>query len=52
MKKIDMKGGGTADHVTPNIALMPAHKATKYDIEYICSVNEIENGLIETQKKT
>ena len=26
MKKIVMTGGGTAGHVTPNIALMPALK--------------------------
>ena len=27
MKKIILTGGGTAGHVTPNIALMPALKA-------------------------
>ena len=40
MKKIVMTGGGTAGHVTPNIALMPALKEAGYDIEYIGSVNE------------
>ena len=39
MKKIVMTGGGTAGHVTPNIALMPALKEAGYDIEYIGSVN-------------
>ena len=29
MKKIVMTGGGTAGHVTPNIALMPALKDRK-----------------------
>lgn len=50
MKKIVMTGGGTAGHVTPNIALMPALKEAGYDIEYIGSVNGMEKGLIETQK--
>ena len=50
MKKIVMTGGGTAGHVTPNIALMPALKEAGYDIEYIGSVNGMEKGLIEAQK--
>lgn len=49
MKKIIMTGGGTAGHVTPNIALMPALKESGYDIEYIGSVNGMEKGLIEAQ---
>ena len=51
MKKIVMTGGGTAGHVTPNIALMPALKEAGYDIEYIGSVNGMEKGLIEAQKE-
>lgn len=50
MKKIVMTGGGTAGHVTPNIALMPALKEAGYDIHYIGSYNGIEKGLIEAQK--
>lgn len=50
MKKIVMTGGGTAGHVTPNIALLPALKEAGYDIEYIGSVNGIEKELIESQK--
>lgn len=50
MKKIVMTGGGTAGHVTPNIALMPALKEAGYDIEYIGSVNGMEKGLIEARK--
>ena len=50
MKKIVMTGGGTAGHVTPNIALMPALKEAGYDIHYIGSHNGIEKGLIEAQK--
>lgn len=47
MKKIVMTGGGTAGHVTPNIALMPSLKEAGYDIEYIGSYNGMEKGLIE-----
>lgn len=50
MKKIVMTGGGTAGHVTPNIALMPALKEAGYDIEYIGSVNGMEKGLIEARR--
>ena len=44
-----MTGGGTAGHVTPNIALMPALKEAGYEIEYIGSINGMEKGLIEAQ---
>ena len=37
MKKIVMTGGGTAGHVTPNIALMPSLKEAGYEIDYIGS---------------
>ena len=47
MKKIIMTGGGTAGHVTPNIALMPVLKDTGYDISYIGSYTGIEKQLIE-----
>ena len=47
MKKIIMTGGGTAGHVTPNIALMPALKEAGFAIEYIGSINGMEKGLIE-----
>lgn len=46
--KIVMTGGGTAGHVTPNIALMPALKEAGYEIEYIGSYNGMEKGLIES----
>lgn len=49
MKKIIMTGGGTAGHVTPNIALMPALKEAGYDISYIGSYAGMEKGLIEAQ---
>lgn len=47
MKKIVMTGGGTAGHVTPNIALMPALKEAGYDIFYIGSYTGIEKKMIE-----
>lgn len=49
MKKIVMTGGGTAGHVTPNIALMPALKEKGYQISYIGSYDGIERGLIEEE---
>lgn len=50
MKKIVMTGGGTAGHVTPNIALMPSLQKAGYEIYYIGSMDGIEKGLIEEQK--
>lgn len=47
MKRIILTGGGTAGHVTPNIALIPALKDAGYDIQYIGSYNGMEKGLIE-----
>ena len=47
MKKIVLTGGGTAGHVTPNIALMPALKKAGYEISYIGSYDGIERRLIE-----
>ena len=32
MKRIVLTGGGTAGHVTPNIALIPSLKDAGYDI--------------------
>ncbi|MEF9916611.1 MAG: undecaprenyldiphospho-muramoylpentapeptide beta-N-acetylglucosaminyltransferase [Lachnospiraceae bacterium] len=47
MKRIILTGGGTAGHVTPNIALLPKLKELGYDIQYIGSYNGIEKELIE-----
>ena len=47
MKKIVLTGGGTAGHVTPNIALMPRLKELGYEIHYIGSYDGIEKKLIE-----
>lgn len=49
MKKIILTGGGTAGHVTPNIALIPWLKEKGYDIHYIGTYNGIEKKLIEDQ---
>lgn len=47
MKRIVLTGGGTAGHVTPNIALIPKLKELDYDISYIGSLDGIEKKLIE-----
>ena len=47
MKRIVLTGGGTAGHVTPNIALLPRLKELGYDIQYIGSYNGIERKLME-----
>lgn len=47
MKHIVLTGGGTAGHVTPNLALLPRLKEEGYEISYIGSYNGIEKGLIE-----
>jgi len=46
MKKIVLTGGGTAGHVTANIALMPHLKEAGYEISYIGSYDGIEKRLI------
>lgn len=47
MKHIVLTGGGTAGHVTPNIALISRLKEQGYQISYIGSYNGIEKTLIE-----
>ena len=46
MHKIIMTGGGTAGHVTPNIALLPILREHDYSITYIGSYDGIEKKLI------
>ena len=48
MKKIILTGGGTAGHVTPNLALLPSLKEAGYEIRYIGSYQGMERKLIET----
>lgn len=47
MKHIVLTGGGTAGHVTPNIAMLPALKEAGFQISYIGSYEGIERKLIE-----
>ncbi len=47
MEKIVLTGGGTAGHVTPNIALVPELHNRNYEILYIGSYDGMEKGLIE-----
>lgn len=46
MKKIVLTGGGSAGHVTPNIALLPALRDAGYEITYMGSYDGIEKKLI------
>ncbi len=47
MKRIVLTGGGTAGHVTPNLALIPYLLKEGWDIHYIGTKNGIERTLIE-----
>lgn len=47
MKKIILTGGGTAGHVTPNLALIPNLKDAGFEIKYIGSYDGMEKGLVE-----
>ena len=47
MKHIVLTGGGTAGHVTPNIAMIPRLQELGYTISYIGSYDGIEKKLIE-----
>ena len=49
MKKIILTGGGTAGHVTPNIALLDSLRESGYEIKYVGSYNGIEKDLIEKE---
>ena len=46
MKRSLLTGGGTAGHVTPNIALLPRLRELGYDISYMGSYDGIEKKLI------
>lgn len=46
MKKIVLTGGGTAGHVTPNIALLPFLKEAGFEVSYMGSYDGIEKRLI------
>lgn len=46
MKKIVLTGGGTAGHVTPNLALLPKLTELGYEITYMGSLDGIEKKLV------
>jgi len=45
-----MTGGGSAGHVTPNLALIPKLKELGYEIQYIGTKDGIERRIIEENK--
>ena len=45
-KKIVLTGGGSAGHITPNIALLPRLEQMGYEISYIGSYEGMEKKLI------
>lgn len=49
-KKIIMTGGGSAGHVTPNLALIPRLKEEGYEVQYIGTKDGIERKIIEDAK--
>lgn len=46
MKRIVLTGGGTAGHVTPNLALLPSLKEAGYEVFYIGTYDGIEKRLL------
>ncbi|WP_297634269.1 undecaprenyldiphospho-muramoylpentapeptide beta-N-acetylglucosaminyltransferase [uncultured Clostridium sp.] len=47
--KIIMTGGGTAGHVTPNLALVPSLKELDFEIKYIGSKDGMEKDIIKRE---
>lgn len=47
--KIIMTGGGSAGHVTPNLALIPKLLENKYEVQYIGTREGIERKLLKEQ---
>ncbi len=45
-KKIVLTGGGTAGHITPNIAMLPLFEQLGYEVSYIGSYEGMEKKLI------
>lgn len=45
MKRIVLTGGGTAGHVTPNLAILPLLRQEGWEVLYIGSENGIEKKL-------
>ena len=49
MKKIILTGGGSAGHVTPNLALIPELERRGFQVEYICSKDGMEREILEKE---
>jgi UDP-N-acetylglucosamine--N-acetylmuramyl-(pentapeptide) pyrophosphoryl-undecaprenol N-acetylglucosamine transferase len=47
-RRIVLTGGGSAGHVTPNLALLPRLREQGWEIEYIGSRSGIERELVQT----
>lgn len=47
MKRIALTGGGTAGHITPNLALIPELKKRGFDVIYIGSNNGMDKKIVE-----
>lgn len=47
MRTIILTGGGTAGHITPNLALIPLLKEKGYNVEYIGTKNGMEKNIIK-----
>ena len=47
LKRIVLTGGGTAGHVTPNLALIPRLQRDGWDVHYIGTRTGIERSLVE-----
>ena len=47
MKRIVLTGGGTAGHVTPNLALIPRLLKDGWDVHYIGAPDSVEQRLIQ-----
>ncbi|WP_125152104.1 undecaprenyldiphospho-muramoylpentapeptide beta-N-acetylglucosaminyltransferase [Clostridium rectalis] len=48
-RKIILTGGGSAGHVTPNLALIPKLIKLGYEVEYIGTSDGIERSIIESE---
>ena len=48
MKRIVLTGGGTAGHVTPNMALIPRLQQDGWEVHYIGAANSAEEQLIKS----
>lgn len=49
MKKIALTGGGTAGHITPNLALIPELKKRDFEVIYIGSKNGMEKEIVTSR---